>query len=41
VHTPILADDAGHTFQWRAVISGQTGWAYLSGDSNIVSRPIT
>jgi 5-hydroxyisourate hydrolase-like protein (transthyretin family) len=41
VHMPILADDAGHTFQWRAVISGQTGWAYLAGDSNTVSRPIT
>jgi 5-hydroxyisourate hydrolase-like protein (transthyretin family) len=41
VHMPILADDAGHTFQWRAVISGQTGWAYLAGDSNTVTRPIT
>jgi hypothetical protein len=41
VHMPILADDAGHTFQWRAVISGQTGWAYLAGYSNTVSRPIT
>jgi hypothetical protein len=41
VHMPILPADAGYTFQWRAVISGQTGWAYLAGDSNIVSRPIT
>jgi hypothetical protein len=41
VHMPILADDAGHTFQWRAVISGQTGWAYLAGYSNTVARAIT
>jgi hypothetical protein len=41
VRMPILAADAGHTFQWRAVISAQTGWAFLAGDSNTVTRAIT
>ena len=41
VHMPILPADAGYTFQWRAIINTQTGWAYLTGHSNTMTRAIT
>jgi hypothetical protein len=41
VRMPILPADAGHTFEWRAVIKAQTGWAFLAGHSNTVTRAIT
>jgi hypothetical protein len=38
VHMPILPADKGYTFEWRAIIPAQTGWAYLAGHSNTVDR---
>jgi hypothetical protein len=40
VHMPILPADAGYSFEWRAIIPAQTGWAYLAGLSNAVTRKI-
>ena len=41
VRMPILPADIGYAFQWRAVINTQTGWAFLSGHSNTITRAIT
>lgn len=41
VRMPILPADAGHAFEWRAVIKAQTGWAFLAGQSNTITRAIT
>jgi hypothetical protein len=40
VHMPILPADAHYHFEWRAIIPAQTGWAYLSGHSNTVTRAV-
>ncbi len=40
VHMPILPADTGYTFQWRADINTQTGWAYLAGTSNTITRTV-
>jgi hypothetical protein len=41
VHMPILQADARYHFEWRAIIPAQTGWAYLAGRSNTVTRDIS
>jgi hypothetical protein len=40
IHMPVLPADAGYSFEWRARIPSQTGWGYLAGDSNTVTRHI-
>jgi hypothetical protein len=40
VHMPILPADARYHFEWRAIIPAQTGWAFLAGRSNTVTRAI-
>jgi hypothetical protein len=41
VRMPILPADAKYSFEWRAIIPAQTGWAYLAGRSNAVIRRIS
>jgi hypothetical protein len=37
---PILSADARYDFEWRGIIPAQTGWGFLAGRSNTVTRAI-